>query len=58
MTQKTYLVRLKPPNLSLQQVVAVKAEIQDEHLVFLNSDGNLAALFLIELVESWNELSD
>jgi hypothetical protein len=58
MAEKTYLVRLKPPSLALQQVVAAKAEIQEEHLVFVNSDGKLTALFLMELVESWNVLAD
>jgi hypothetical protein len=31
-----------------------RAEIRGEHLVFLNSDGTLAALFPMEIVESWN----
>jgi hypothetical protein len=39
-------------------VTAVLAEILGEHLVFLNSDGKLAALFLMEIVESWNVLND
>src|ERR1700678_3967173 len=38
------LVRLKPPSLALQRVVAAQAEIQEEHLVFVSSDGKLAAL--------------
>jgi hypothetical protein len=58
MADKTYLVRLKSPNLALQQVVATRAEIQEEHLVFVSSDGKLAALFLMEMVESWNVLAD
>ena len=58
MAEKTYLVRLKPPSLALQQVVAAKAEIQEDHLVFINSDGKLAALFLMEIVEGWNVLAD
>lgn len=57
MADKTYLVRLKPPSLALQQVVAAKAEIQEGHLVFINSDGKLAALFLVEIVESWDVLA-
>jgi hypothetical protein len=58
MDEKTYLVCLKPPSLALQQVVAAKAEIYGEHLVFVHSNGTLAAVFLMELVQSWNELSD
>src|ERR1700685_1223737 len=27
-----------------------------EHLVFLNAEGNLAALFLMEIIQSWNVL--
>jgi hypothetical protein len=57
MADKTYLVRLKPPSLALQQAVAAKAEIQEGHLVFINSDGKPAALFLVEIIESWNVLA-
>jgi hypothetical protein len=56
MDEKTFLVRLKAPSLGLQQVVAARAEIQEDHLVFVHSDGRLAALFLLDLVESWNEI--
>jgi hypothetical protein len=58
MPDKTYLVRIKAPNGALQQVIASRAEIHGEHLVFLNSEGKLAALFLTEIVESWNEIND
>lgn len=58
MAEKTYLVRFKSPGLGPQQVVAAKAEIQEEHLVFVSSDGKLAALFLMEIVEGWNVLAD
>jgi hypothetical protein len=44
--------------LGPQQVVAAKDEIQEDHLVFVNSDGKLAALFLLELVEGWNVVVD
>jgi hypothetical protein len=56
MADKTYLVRFKPPEISTQPVVAERAEIHGEHLVFLNSKGQLAALFLMEIVESWSEV--
>jgi hypothetical protein len=29
--------------------------MHDEHLAFLTDKGRLAALFLLDLVESWNE---
>jgi hypothetical protein len=57
MREKTYIVRLKSPGLSFQEVVASTFEICDEHLVFCKSDGQLAALFLLEIVQSWNEIS-
>ncbi len=56
MTDKTFLVRLKPRQLSIQPVVAVRVEIQAEHIVLLDSNGKLAALFLMELVESLTQL--
>jgi hypothetical protein len=37
-------------------VVAVRVEIHGDHLVFLTSEGELAALFMTEIVESWNVL--
>jgi hypothetical protein len=57
MPAKTFRVLLKPPSRALQHVVAVSAEIYGEHLVFLNSEGELAALFLMEIVESWNVIA-
>jgi hypothetical protein len=55
MTDKNYLVRLKPRELGVHVVVAASAEIHGEHIVLLNSDGKLAALFLLEIVENWTE---
>ena len=56
MTDRTFIVRFKPRQLSTQPVIATDAEIHAEHLVLLNSTGKLAALFLMEVVESWTEL--
>jgi hypothetical protein len=53
--EETYLVRLKPRELGLHVVVVASAEIHGEHIVLLNSDGKLAALFLLEIVENWTE---
>jgi hypothetical protein len=38
-------------------VRAATAEFCGEHLVFLNTEGELAALSLVEDVESWNVIS-
>jgi hypothetical protein len=58
MTDRTFLVRLKPPSEAIQRVAASRFEVHDEHLVFVDSDGNLAALFLMELVQSWDVVKD
>ena len=55
MADKTYLVRLKPPQRDIYWVTAESAEIQGEHLVFLNPKGKLLVLILLEIVESWIE---
>jgi hypothetical protein len=56
MADKTYLVTLKPPQQTTQRVTAASFAIQGEHLVFADSQGKLAALFLLEIVASWNEI--
>jgi hypothetical protein len=56
MPDKTHLIRFKPSDLISHIVIAAKAEIYGEHLVFLRSDGSLAALFVLEVVESWSEV--
>jgi hypothetical protein len=56
MKGKVYLVHLKD-QLGVRSVFAARVEITGEHLVFLNPHGELAALFLLDLVESWNEIS-
>ncbi len=56
MVDKTFLVRLKSPGLSFQLVLATSVEMQAEHLAFVNSEGKLAALFLLEAVEAWSEV--
>ena len=57
MTDRTFIVKFKPPELTIEPVVAATAEIYDDHLVLLNSKGELAALFLMDVVESWNEIA-
>jgi hypothetical protein len=56
MPNKAYLVRFKKADIPPELVVAETIEFQGEHLVFLRSDGSLAALFVLEIVESWSEL--
>ena len=56
MPNKAYLVRFKKAGLPPELVVAETTEFQGEHLVFLRSDGSLAALIVLEIVESWAEV--
>jgi hypothetical protein len=56
MHDKGCLVRFKRSNLTTDLVFASSAEIHGEHLVFLHADGSLAALFFLEVVESWSEI--
>jgi hypothetical protein len=55
-SDKTFIVLFKPPLLTIQHVVAATAEIHGEHLVLLDSEGKLVALFLLEIIQSWNEI--
>jgi hypothetical protein len=55
MPDKLYLIRFKGSEFSFHAVISARAEIYEEHLVFLRSDGKLAALFLLDIVESWSE---
>jgi hypothetical protein len=52
MPDKTHLIRFKKTDLHSHLVIAANAEIHREHLIFMRSDGSLAALFLLEVVES------
>ena len=56
MPDQTYLVTLRPPSHATQQVFAATAEVRGSHLVFVDAKGNLAALFLLDLVERWSVL--
>jgi hypothetical protein len=58
MVDQTYLVTFKQPDAMAESVIAATAEIQGAHLIFLDAKGKLAALFLLELVQSWNILPD
>jgi hypothetical protein len=49
MSDKLYLIRFKGSELICHAVIAARAEIYGEHLVFLRLDGKLA------IVENWSE---
>jgi hypothetical protein len=51
MRDKTFLVRVKVPSGAFQHVRATIAELNGEHLLLLDSEGKLAALFLMKIVE-------
>jgi hypothetical protein len=53
LADKTYIVRFKPPQMGIQLVAASSAQIHGEHIALLNSNGQLAALLLMDIVESW-----
>jgi hypothetical protein len=56
MADTAYLVRFKGGDLPPELVIAETIEFHGEHIVFLRSDGSLAALFVLEIVESWSEV--
>jgi hypothetical protein len=56
MADRTYIVRFKQPEGGAQVFAASSAEIHGDHIVLLNSNGQLAALLLLEFVECWNEV--
>jgi hypothetical protein len=53
LADKTYIVRFKPPQMGVQLVAASRAEIHGDHIALLNANGQLAALLLLDIVESW-----
>jgi hypothetical protein len=56
LSNRTYIVRFKNPNISTQPVVACRAEIQGDHVVMHDAQGRLVALFWMAIVESWSEI--
>ena len=56
MADTVYLVRYKAGDQPPEVVIAETIEFHGEHLVFLRSDGSLAALFVLEIIESWAEV--
>jgi hypothetical protein len=58
MCDRTFVVKRKTGGADFFCISANRTEIHDEHLILLNSRGKLAALFLMQAVESWIELPD
>jgi hypothetical protein len=56
MVDHNYRVRLK--NQTVQHAIASTVQLYGDHLVFVNSKGQLTALFLRDAVRSWNMLPD
>jgi hypothetical protein len=56
MADTAYLVRFKGADLPPEVVIAETIELHGEHIAFVRSDGSLAALFVLEIVESWSEV--
>ena len=56
MVDQTYLLALNPPSQAIQHVVAATAEVHGGSCFPERGEGNLAALFLMEIVRSWNVL--
>jgi hypothetical protein len=54
MVDHNYRVRLKTQ--TVQHVLALTVQLHSDHLVFVNSKGQFTALFLTDLVRSWNML--
>ena len=54
MPEKTYIVRFKPPETSVQPALAAKADVVDGYLVLFREDGTVAAFFDINFVEDWS----
>jgi hypothetical protein len=57
MIDTTFLIEFHTPDLGAQSVIAARAEVRGEHLLLLNSTGQLAAVFMRENVKSWSEVS-
>lgn len=57
MVETTFLIEFRTPELAVESVIASRAEVRGEHLLLLNSHGQLAAAFMLENVKRWYEVS-
>jgi hypothetical protein len=55
MADRKFLIRFRSPELNDQHVLASRAQIEGDRLILFNAQGKLAALFSLDIVESWNE---
>ena len=55
MADKRYLIRLRLPGRAIHVLIAASVGVHGDHLVFLNSKGELMFLIMLEAVESWTE---
>ena len=55
MIEKTYIVRFRPPETTVQVLIAASAEVADDYLVMFKANGAMAAMFAMEVVESWSD---
>ena len=56
MLDRTFLIKLKAAELAVRPVIASTIEIQGDQLILTDSEGLVAALFPMDLVESWTEV--
>ncbi len=57
MVDTTFLIEFRTPDLGAQSVIAAGAEVRGQHLLLLNSNGQLAAVYMLENVKTWSEVS-
>jgi hypothetical protein len=57
MPHTTFLIEFRAPDLGALCVSAARAEVRGDHLLLLNSDGQLAEAFMLEDVKGWSEVS-
>ena len=57
MVDTIFLIEFRTPDAGSQSVFAARAEVRGEHLLLLNSNDQLAAVFMLENVKSWSEIS-
>jgi hypothetical protein len=57
MADQVFFVVLKSSKHIIRHVLAARYEVRGEHLAFINTEGRLQALFLIDSIQSWNLLS-
>jgi hypothetical protein len=57
MIDTTFVIEFRTPDMGAQCVIASHVEVRGEHLLLLDSSGQLAAVFMLENVKRWSEVS-